>query len=138
MKHGTEMKNISINQVLANPELFNEDNSYGFWDWFCTDASLKNRYTKLLPKVKALVKAGIIDGDKHSVWFKNNYPMCGPTYDDIRFNRLEDDEYVGGVCPSRKGVATYWLASEGFESHDFKSYNEMKKTMQEGNIKIVL
>lgn len=135
------MKNISVNQLLANPELYNEDNYYGFYDWFCKDSSLKGRYTRALNKVKSMVKAGIIDGDAYSVWFKNNCPMVGSTYDDIRFNRLEDDEYMGGFCTasvhkSIKVTATYWLAKEDFKSHDFINFSTMKKTMQRDKISL--
>ena len=41
---------ISIAKLLNNPELYNEENFYGFWDWFCKDSTLKNHFKSLLLK----------------------------------------------------------------------------------------
>lgn len=91
--------NESINKFLKSP-LFYSDEHFNFYDWSCKDSALKNRMMKMVPKLKFLIKEGIIDGDKVYAWFKNNSPMVGSTYDDIRFSTVdEDDTFVGGVCP---------------------------------------
>lgn len=38
-------KRISLNQLLANPYLYNDENCYGFYDWFCKRESLEGRKT---------------------------------------------------------------------------------------------
>lgn len=132
----------TVNELLANPDLYNEDNFYGFYDWFCRMSSLKNKYHRqLIPKLRSLVNDGIIDGDKVTVWFKNNCPGTGSLYDDIRFNRASNDVYIGGICPSSghtidRGTASYWLASEDFESHEFQSFSALKKYMKAERIRI--
>lgn len=134
------MQKFTINQVLANPDLYNQSNCFGFYDWFCRDSSLEARYKRALVKVKQMVKLGLIDGDKHTFWLKNNCPMSGSLYDDIRFNTVDGDEYIGGVAPSlgyasMRGKCDYWLASEGFESNQFENWAAFKKFAKANNIK---
>ena len=62
---------ISIADLLNNPELYNEENFYGFYDWFCKDSTLKNHFKSLLPKVKFLVQYKLINPETTYVWFKN-------------------------------------------------------------------
>ncbi|UOK16862.1 hypothetical protein [Vibrio phage phiKT1024] len=126
------MKRISINKLLANPELYNEKNFYGFYDWFCSDGALKSRYEKLLKKVKILVELGFVDGDKCYVWFKNNCPVDGSLYDDIRFSDIRTDEFYGGIAPSsghnsEKGVCRFWTLKDGYECDEFESWSDFKR-----------
>jgi hypothetical protein len=99
-----DKKQPSITQVIENPELLNHDNCWSFYDWFCKDSSLERRAKSMIPKLKFLVKMGIIDGDKLYVEFKNNCPCSGTTYDDMRFSAIKDSKFVGGVTP-RSGHA---------------------------------
>ena len=134
------MQKFTINQVLANPSLYNKENFYGFYDWFCKDSSLEKKYQAALRQVRQMVKLGLIDGDKHSFWLKNNCPVSGSLYDDIRFNTIDGDEYVGGVAPwlgysSMRGACEYWLASENFNAHKFDNWSDFKKFAKANKVK---
>ena len=139
---------ISITELLNNPELYNEENFYGFYDWFCSDKSLKSKFKAMLPKIKFLIKHNIINPETTYVWFKNNCPCDGSLYTDIRFSLLDaDNTFIGGICPSSGhtsefGLCSVWyfedkqLKEIEFESWlDFKNIittdNEMVQTLQE-------
>lgn len=142
------MKHISIAEMLNNPESYNESNFYGFYDWFCSDKSLKSKFKAMLPKIKFLIKHNIINPETTYVWFKNNCPCDGSLYTDIRFSLLDaDNTFIGGICPSSGhtsefGLCSVWyfedkqLKEIEFESWlDFKNTittdNEMVQTLQE-------
>jgi hypothetical protein len=92
-------KKITVQNILDNPLLLNHDGCYSFYDWFCSDKSLENKATKLMQKVKKLVKLGVIDPEKTVVSFKNNCPVNGSLFDDLRFEDT-DGNYLGVIVPS--------------------------------------
>jgi len=120
----------SINEVIKNPELLNHDDCWSFYDWFCNTDSLERRAKAVIPKLKWLVKHGIINGDKNYVWLKNNCPMNGSLYDDIRISTLDDKEdFLGGFCP-RSGRETdlkayCWILND-YENFEFQNWTELK------------
>ena len=66
------------------------DKIIGLWyDWFCADSQLVFRGLKLLKKLSAIASSPKFDPDRCYVFFKNNCPIYGPTYDDFR---IVDDE----------------------------------------------
>ena len=95
---------ISINEFIKRFEENDRDFLYkecfGFCDWFCASRSLERRAKSLIPKLKFLVKQGIINGDTTQVAFKNNYSLRGDTYDDMRFTVIENNKYLGLVAPT--------------------------------------
>ena len=92
-------KKLSITELLSDPQKHvDADQCALFYDWFCADSGLKKRAFKVIKNLEFLVEKGLINGDTHYVWFKNNCPMSGNTYDDLRINRIEDDEFLGGFC----------------------------------------
>ena len=102
------MKKATIKQQIAawknNRTILNSDGEvcpfYGFYDWFCKDSSLRIRGERLMPKViKFLKTQPTIDPEKHYVFFKNNCPMVGPTYDDFRICEIETGDVVFNVIP---------------------------------------
>ena len=125
------MKKFSINEFLENPEL-NSDEFFGFYDWFCSDESLLNRMKTFIPKLKFLISEGILDGNKLYVWFKNNCPVNGSLYDDMRISALDEDEtFIGGFCPKSghtniKSKASVWILLPEFKEFEFKNWNELK------------
>ena len=89
----------SIRKFLENP-IENSDSCFNFYDWFCKDSSLEGRMLKTVPVIKFLVKEEIINPDTTYVWLKNNCPVNGSLYDDIRFSTLDSEErFLGGICP---------------------------------------
>jgi len=121
----------TIREFLENPVL-NSDKFYGFYDWFCSTKALEKRMLALVPKVKFLVKEGILDQDNTYIWLKNNCPFTGSLYDDIRISTIKDDEFLGGFCP-RSGHKTelkcsVWTLKGEYKPYDFKheNFNELK------------
>jgi len=92
----------------------------GWYDWFCRDTSLLGKTNALAPKVKRLAKSPKINQDTMYVWFKNNCPMNGILYDDIRFADLKTHETVYTIVPrcghaNRRGQSEVWGKENGFQ-----------------------
>ena len=72
--------------------------------------------------------------DNYYVWFKNNCPLDGPLYDDVRFEPLEGDRcgryfVVSQDCPYEKQKWTLYTERSGFETPEFNcdKVREMEK-----------
>ena len=148
MSHQEANKKITINELLSNEEYHVRVDAHAFfYDWFCSDSSLKNRALELIKKLRFLVEEGLINGDTNYVWFKNNCPMSGNTYDDLRISDIESDDFLGGFCfssghASAKGEASFWLlnlpasdlkgeeADSRYYQREYISWREMKKTLK--------
>ena len=132
---------VSINKFLENPN-DNVDDNYNFYDWFCSNLKLQSRMMTLVPKLKFLVKEGIIDGDNDYVWFKNNCPVEGSLYDDIRISSLNGDNYKGGFCPKSGHhidmKCSVWMIDKNndFKEIEFKNWASFKKEIKtDSNLK---
>jgi len=74
----------------------------GWYDWFCKQTSLAGKTRTLYRKVKQLLKTKRIQElnlEKTYVWFKNNCPMNGSLYDDIRFADIETGQVLFTIVP---------------------------------------
>jgi hypothetical protein len=55
----------------------------GWYDWFCSDKSLKNKTVKMGNIIKGITNEDILEN--MYVFFKNNCPMEGRLYDQFKF-----------------------------------------------------
>lgn len=77
----------------------------GWYDWFCTDAALQAKTVKLGKKAVQLMKSPKINPATDSVMFKNNCPVAGSKYDDLRIIDADGDvKYT--IVPSSGFSAT--------------------------------
>ena len=64
--------------------------SAGWYDWFCSYASLQRRTKILYKKIKFISSSKKLDLDNMKATFKNCCPMVGPLYDIIWVTSLDD------------------------------------------------
>lgn len=94
----------------------------GWYDWFCSDTALAGRLQRIGRVVMGITEPAILDN--YYVWFKNNCPLDGPLYDDVRFEPLEGDRcgryfVVSQDCPYEKQKWTLYTERSGFETPEF-------------------
>lgn len=92
-----EKKNLTVNewcrkfnQGTFDSKDVNVQCEAGWYDWFCKDSSLAARTAKLGTFLLRIRDSKKITDDLY-VWFKNNCPMSGGTYDDIRLSSKSKD-----------------------------------------------
>lgn len=134
------MKKISINEFIkdyAEHDLENQRSGYfGFYDWFCQDKALKNKAKAMIPKLRFLLSQGILNGKTTAVIFKNNCPLYGSLYDDMRFVLLDYKEtFLGGIAPSsghdnEKGVCRVWNFVNEYNEIKFKNWSAFQKEVR--------
>ena len=73
-------------QILSEPEKIKDL----FYDWFCSDKSLKNRATKLMNKADFIISQLGINQDKTKLTFKHNSPLYGDLYDSFFIDSIDD------------------------------------------------
>ena len=126
-------ENISVGQwqVLYRAGAFDAKDravqcEAGWYDWFCRDEALASRLKQLAPVVMGVTDPFI--QDNYYVWFKNNCPMVGPLYDDVRFEPLtgeRDGRYflVARDSPHEKAKWALYTERHGFEKPEFQCAN---------------
>ena len=118
------MAEISIRQWIENYNSGKYDSQNvkvqceaGCYDWFCRDESLYGKTKRLAPKVKQLAKSSKVDVDNWYVWFKNNCPVFGSLYDDIRFADIKTGDVIYTIAFVKKYGQTVELWGK---ENDFK------------------
>ena len=126
-------ENISVEQwqVLYRAGAFDAKDftvqcEAGWYDWFCRDEALAGRLKQLAPVIMGLTDPFI--QDNYYVWFKNNCPMVGPLYDDVRFEPLvgeRDGKYflVTKDSPHEKAKWALYTERHGFDEPEFQCAN---------------
>ena len=95
----------------------------GWYDWFCQDHALAGRLKKIGKVVMGITDPFILDN--YYVWFKNNCPLSGPLYDDVRFEPLSgecDGKYFVVSLDSPHERTKWALVTEryGFDAPEFE------------------
>ena len=98
----------------------------GWYDWFCRDESLAGRLKQLAPVVLGITDPFILDN--YYVWFKNNCPLNGPLYDDVRFEPLSGERggnyfLVIKDSPHEKAKWVLYTERYGFQEPEFQCGN---------------
>ena len=98
----------------------------GWYDWFCGDAALAGRLKRIGKVVAGITEPFILDN--YYVWFKNNCPLNGPLYDDVRFEPLSGDRdgkyfLVTKDSPHEKAKWVLHTERHGFDEAEFECAN---------------
>ena len=126
-------ENISVHQWQAlyqagafDAKDFKVQCEAGWYDWFCRDDALVGRLKRIAPVVAGITDPFILDN--YYVWFKNNCPVDGPLYDDVRFEPLaggRNGQYFLVIKDSPHEAYKWALYTErhGFERPEFQCDN---------------
>lgn len=105
------------NGVFLDSDGQEDSGCFVFFDWFCKDSSLKRKAESLFKKTKIFVKMKDVDLDSTYVFFKNNCPLAGPTYDDFRICDIESGNVIFTVTPKsgHTDMAELWGRENNFK-----------------------
>jgi len=105
---------------------------HGFYGWFCSDSALPAKAKNLMAKTIKFCKLMGVDLDAHIVYFKNNCPATGKTYDEFRIKNIHTLNNIWQVIPNYEGEATIWYHELSYGEHPTyiaSSWSELMKNI---------
>jgi len=129
-----QIESLKSGNILSSNGSLNESGCWNFYDWFCKDSSLQNKAKRLMPMVQKLVTALGVDPKTHYVFFKNNCPVNGPLYDDLRICNIQSGHVIWNFTPKsgHSGMAELWGRENDFKDAiaTGKNMTELLKNIQ--------
>lgn len=103
----------------------------GWYDWFCRDDALAGRLKKISSVVLGVTDPFLLDN--YYVWFKNNCPLNGTLYDDVRFEPLSGErggKYFVVSMDNPHELIKWTLFTEryGYDAPEFRCGNVREMT----------
>jgi hypothetical protein len=110
----------------------------GWYDWFCNDSRLVKGTINMGKKLQQIVLSNKINPETSYVFFKNNCPCVGKTYDDFRICDIKTGDVIFTISPKsgmkiENGKGHVWGKENDFEEALFTgTWKEIKNWFNKG------